>query len=113
MSANGLLIHYEYCSGCSSCVVACKNELKLPVGKNGITLLQNGPREIAPGKIEWDYIPTPTALCNMCEDRVKAGKQPTCVHHCLSKCMEYGPLEELAKSASQKGRKVVIFTSQS
>lgn len=113
MSANGLLIHYEYCSGCNSCVVACKNELKLPHGQLGINLLQNGPRELASGKIEWDYIPTPTELCNLCEDRVKAGKKPTCVHHCLANCMEYGSLEDLAKSAAKKGRKVVIFTAQS
>ena len=41
---------------------------------------------------------------------MKAGKKPTCVHHCLAACMEYGTLEDLAKSASEKGRKVVIFT---
>src|SRR6266568_9517759 len=110
MSANGLLIHYEYCSGCSACIVACKNEHKLPVGTRGITLLENGPRELSPGKIEWDYIPTPTAYCDLCADRVKAGKRPTCVHHCLGACMEYGTLEELARSAAGKGRKVVIFT---
>jgi Fe-S-cluster-containing dehydrogenase component len=110
MSANGLLIHYEYCSGCSSCVVACKNEHKLTKGQWGIKLLENGPREVSPGKIEWDYIPTPTSFCDLCADRVKAGKKPTCVHHCLAACMEYGTLEELAKSAAGKGRKVVIFT---
>jgi Fe-S-cluster-containing dehydrogenase component len=110
MSTNGLLIHYEYCSGCNSCVVACKNEHKLTKGQWGIKLLENGPREVSPGKIEWDYIPTPTSLCDLCADRVKAGKKPTCVHHCLAACMEYGTLEELAKSAAGKGRKVVIFT---
>ena len=37
----GLLIDYEYCTGCYSCEVACKNELKLPHGKWGIKLLKN------------------------------------------------------------------------
>ncbi|HCF70666.1 MAG TPA: oxidoreductase, partial [Syntrophomonas sp.] len=41
MSRNGLLIDYEYCTGCHSCEVACKKELELPKGKFGIKLAKN------------------------------------------------------------------------
>jgi Fe-S-cluster-containing dehydrogenase component len=109
MSEYGLLVHYQWCTGCNACVVACKNELKLPRGKWGIKLLENGPWEISPDKFEWDYVPTPTALCDLCASRVEAGKKPSCVHHCLAQCMEYGKLEDLARSAAEKGRKVAIF----
>ena len=29
---NGLLINYEYCSGCRSCELACKNAHDIPLG---------------------------------------------------------------------------------
>ena len=109
MSKNGLLINYQWCTGCHSCEVACKNHLKLPIGKWGIKLVENGPWEVTPGKFEWDYVPVPTQLCDLCEDRVADGKKPSCVHHCLAQCMEYGTLEELAQRAAELGPKTTIF----
>ncbi|EAT14661.1 4Fe-4S dicluster domain-containing protein [Desulfuromonas acetoxidans] len=109
MATNGLLINYQYCTGCHSCEVACKNALKLPRGKSGIKLLENGPWEVTPEKFEWDYIPVPTQLCNLCADRVEEGKKPSCVHHCLAQCIEYGSAEELAARAAELGEKTAIF----
>lgn len=109
MSRNGLLIDYEYCDGCHSCEVACKNELKLPVGKWGIKLTQIGPWQIDADKWEYNYIPVPTELCNLCGERVAQGRQPACVHHCQCKAIEYGPVEELAEKMAAKGRKMVMF----
>ena len=105
----GLLIDYEYCTGCHSCEVACKNENKIPLGKWGIKLAEVGPFKINDDKWEWNYIAAPTSLCNLCEDRVKNGQKPTCVHHCLAQCMEYGPVEELAKKMAAKGKKISMF----
>jgi len=109
MSQYGLLIDYEYCTGCHSCEVACKNELKLPVGKWGIKLAEDKPWEVEPGKWELKYVPIPTELCDLCGDRVAAGKEPACVHHCLAKAMEFGPVEELAKKMAAKGKKMALF----
>ena len=60
----GLLIDYEYCSGCDSCVVACKEEHNYPVGKWGIKVLEEGPWEIEDGTgvYNYNYIPVPTDL---------------------------------------------------
>lgn len=33
MGKNGLMIDYEYCTGCQSCELACKNEHGFPRGK--------------------------------------------------------------------------------
>ena len=109
MSRNGLMIDYEYCTGCHSCEVACKNELKLPVGKWGIKLAEIGPWQVVDDHYEWNYIPVPTELCNMCEERVGKGNVPSCVLHCLAKCIEFGPLEELAKKMEAKGKKVMMY----
>ena len=109
MSKNGLLIDYEYCTGCHSCEVSCKNEKKLPHGVYGIKLAEVGPFQINADKWEWNYIPSPTSLCDLCEDRVARGEKPACVLHCLGLAMEYGPVEELAKKMAEKGKKVVMF----
>jgi Fe-S-cluster-containing dehydrogenase component len=108
-TSNGLLIDYNLCSGCHSCEVACKKEHKLVVGQWGIKLAEDGPRKLSNGKWEWNYIPIPTELCDLCEERVKDGKNPTCVHHCQAQVMTYGPVEELAKQMVGK-RKMALFT---
>ena len=43
MTQYGLLIDYEYCTGCQSCEVACKEEHNFPVGKWGIRVLDEAP----------------------------------------------------------------------
>ena len=39
----GILINYDYCTGCHSCEVACKKELGLPEGEFGVKLSETGP----------------------------------------------------------------------
>ncbi|CEP66575.1 4Fe-4S ferredoxin-type, iron-sulphur binding domain [Moorella glycerini] len=109
MAKYGLMIDYEYCSGCQSCEVACKNELDLPLGKWGIKVLQLGPWELGPKKWEWDYIPVPTSYCNLCEKRLAMGEVPSCVLHCQAGVIEFGPVEELASKMTKKGKKVTMF----
>ncbi len=106
----GLMIDYEYCSGCHACEVACKKEHGMPKGDFGIKILQDGPRQTSDGVWEYDHVPVPTHLCDLCADRVSVGKLPTCVHHCQAGVMVYGQLGELAaKTVSAAKDKVVIF----
>lgn len=105
----GLLIDYEFCYGCHTCEMACKTEHGFETGKWGIELHQMGPREIGEDKWEFTFVPVPTELCDLCADRVEAGKLPTCVHHCQGKVMEYGEVEDLAKKAAGKP-KMVLYT---
>ena len=48
----GLLIDYEYCSGCQSCEVTCKETHNYPVGKWGIRVLDDGPCQPAAVRLE-------------------------------------------------------------
>jgi len=109
MSRNGLLIDYEYCTGCRSCEVACRNEKNIPKDKWGIKMLEFTPWNIEGNRWGWDYVPVPTELCDLCEDRVKKGEKAACALHCLGQCMEVGPVEELAKKMSAKGKKMTMF----
>ena len=99
---NGLLINYDYCTGCHTCEMACKVEHQFEEGVWGIELKQLGPREVAPDKWEYTFVPVPTALCDLCADRVDEGRWPTCVHHCQAQVMEYGDPAELAAKAPKK-----------
>ena len=70
----GILINYEYYTGCHSCEVACRNELGLGRGEYGIKLTEVGPYKyeteiVADTPYEWVYNPTITNDCNTNEWR--------------------------------------------
>lgn len=105
----GLLVDYEYCTGCHACEVACKQEYRRAAGKVGgikvIELIQ----ELPGGRLDITYFPFLTRLCIFCTPRVKKGLLPACVMHCMAECLKFGPAEELAKETPQK-RKTVLWT---
>ena len=105
---HGLLIDYNYCTGCHSCEMACKVEHGLECGEFGIKLTQHGPEKLPGDKWEYEFIPVPTSRCDLCAERVGEGRLPTCVHHCQGLCMDFGPVEELAKKMTAPH--MVLFT---
>lgn len=105
---NGILVDYEWCSGCHSCEMACKLELNLPEGQWGVNLAQIGPYQIDEETWEWVNMPVFTKQCNLCEDRVVQGKLPTCVQHCQAAVLKYGELEDLAKELIAKPKQVLF-----
>lgn len=108
----GLLIDYDYCTGCHSCEVACRNELGLGAGQFGIHVMQDGPRELPDGKWEYTYLPLPTSLCDLCAARTAQGKPPTCVFHCPSHCMHFDTVDNLAKIASEKTHRAMFTPAE-
>ena len=110
-ATHGLLIDYEYCTGCQSCEVACKEEHGYPVGTWGIRVQTDGPWDMGDGTFNYNCLPFPTDLCDLCAARTAVGREPTCVHHCLANVMYYGPVEELARKLGEK-TKQVLFVPQ-
>ena len=108
MTEYGMLIDYEWCTGCHSCETACQMEHHLPVGQFGIKLNEIGPFEYAPDRWQLSYVPVPTDLCDFCAERQAKGKLPTCQHYCQAQCLEVGPIDELAKKIASK-KKLVLF----
>ena len=110
MPPHALYIDFEFCSGCHSCEIACRNELELPLEEWGMKVLEDKPRQHADGSWHWDFMAYPTEKCDLCADRVADGKLPTCVHHCQNAVMVYGKVEDLAAraKAAQKD-KIVIY----
>jgi anaerobic dimethyl sulfoxide reductase subunit B (iron-sulfur subunit) len=108
MPGYGLLIDYEFCTGCQSCEVACKEEHGIPVGQWGIRVLDDGPWQITDTNWNWNHIPVPTKLCDLCADRFAIGREPTCVHHCLAQVMKFGTIKELAEELEKKPDQVLF-----
>jgi Fe-S-cluster-containing dehydrogenase component len=108
MARKGLLIDYQYCTGCQTCVVACKQEHGYPAGKWGIKVEEKvftDPNK--PDSLRLDYIPFPTAFCDLCIARTKKGEKPACVKHCQAWCMYSGPLTEMVKLMEDMPRSVL------
>jgi len=97
----GLLVDYEYCTGCFTCQVACAQEYRRPkemVGMQVIETVQTLPN----GRPYLSFIPFPTELCSLCASRTRKGLEPACVKHCMAKCIKYGPIQDLAKEMTKE-----------
>jgi len=108
MPKYGLLIDYEYCTGCASCEVSCKEEHNYPVGQWGIRVHDDGPWEMEEGVFHWNRIPAPTDLCDLCADRTSKGREPICVHHCMANVIRFGKVEDLALHLQEKSKQVLF-----
>ncbi len=105
MEKYGLLINYDYCTGCHTCEIACQQEHDYPVGKNGIKLTEYTYENHT--KLCIDNLPFPTELCDLCLNRHQQGELPACVKHCQAQCMSFGQLSELVKQMETQSRTVL------
>ena len=108
MPRKGIMIDYDYCTGCHTCEVACKQEHDYPVGKGGIHLVEIM-TEMPDKTIRLDYLPFTTMYCDLCAARTAKGELPSCVKHCQASTMYYGTLPELTKLMEEKSH-CVLFT---
>ena len=109
MKKHALIIDYKYCTGCHSCEVACRQEKAIASQEEwGVKIAEFGPDRIA-GAWYGNYVPVTASLCDLCASRLEEGKAPACVHHCLAKCMEAVPLEELPRRMAELGDGVACF----
>lgn len=106
MKKYGLLIDYNYCTGCHTCEVACQQEHDFPVGKNGIQVTEYEYETHT--KVSIDNLPFPTDLCDLCINRYQQGEEPACVKHCQSRCMKFGYLSDLVAEMEERP-KMVLF----
>jgi len=109
MNKYGLLIDVYYCTGCHTCEVACAQENHLDADQFGIKVTEMVLNE--KDKLNIDYVPYVTNLCNLCLTRVASGPnmRPSCAKHCLAQCIEFGTAEELMEKAKNESRKPMIF----
>ena len=102
MEGYGILIDYEYCTACHTCEVACKQEYNREAGRDAGVKVLEIVHNFGNGKLDIINIPVFTKICIQCAPRVKKGLKPACVQHCMANCLEFGPIEELAKKMTKK-----------
>lgn len=107
MAKKGILINYDFCTGCQTCAVACQQEHNHPAGKSGIIITEYV-YEAIKKPVAIDYFPFMTELCDLCINRQQNGEEPSCVKHCQSFCMKFGRLDELVKDMELKNRTVLF-----
>lgn len=105
MPRNGLLIQYEYCTGCHACEVACKQEHNFSDGMVGIRVDELV--TVGPDKVHVDFVPITTRFCDLCAERTGKGEDPACVKHCQARCMMYGTVADLAQAMENQPRSLI------
>ncbi len=109
MSEYGMLIDYEYCTGCKTCEVACKQEYGRLAGKLGGVEVHEYIHTLANGKLFITNIPHFTKACIFCAGRVKKGLTPSCAKHCMAQVLTFDKIEVLQKQLPKK-RKALLWT---
>ena len=109
--ATGILVDYEWCTGCHSCEVACSVEMThagFPQGHCGIKVHEEGLYWIGPDKATDIFMPIFTDLCDTCAVRRAQGEPlPTCVKHCQAHVLKFGEVSELATDLERKPKQVL------
>lgn len=109
MSAKGIFVDANWCTGCESCILACQQEHGYSEKEFGVKVFKLGPLHINDEEkhFEYDFLPAFTEWCDLCEERTAKGKTPTCVQHCQAQCLDWGPVEELAKKVTSRKQYLV------
>lgn len=106
INKTGLLIDYEYCTGCFACQVACCQENGWEAPLSGMKVMEIV-EDLPKGKAYLTFLPYPTQLCMMCKKRTKKGLDPACVKHCMAGCLTYGEIKTLAGELEKKPQMVL------
>lgn len=109
MSRKGILINYDYCTGCHSCEMACRVEHGYSDDQGGIVVNQVGPWEYEQDRFQYSFVPAITDQCDMCAERLEVGKDPSCIHHCQAFVMKYGEAEGLLDAVDDCSKFVLYF----
>jgi Fe-S-cluster-containing dehydrogenase component len=108
MPRNGLLIEYDYCTGCHACEVACKQEHNYSGGMCGIRVDEVVTVGNDRDDVNVSFMPITTRFCDLCAERTSRGETTACVKHCQAICLHYGAVTDLAKAMAEKPRTAIF-----
>lgn len=105
----GMLVDYEYCTGCHTCEIACATSHDRPNKQAGVVVHHEGAWPITEDIWQDTYLPVFTDACDKCANGSAAHDNvPMCVHHCQADVLRVGSLQELAKELERKPKQMLI-----
>lgn len=107
MSKKGLLVDYDYCTGCLTCEVACQQEHNYAPAQSGIKVTEHVTRSRKKPVFIVHQVFL-TEWCVLCGRRTSLGELPSCVKHCPAKCLSYGTLGELAQEMEKRSKTALL-----
>lgn len=108
-SHKGLLVDYEFCTGCAACEQACMNAEGHGPESLGIKVVKLGPWKGPNGQWQFEFFPFPTDFCDMCKPRQDQGKRPHCERHCTFGAIQFGEVSDLSELLEFKS-KAMLFS---
>ena len=99
--AKGLLINLDRCTGCDSCIVACKLENRLPLGSFYNKVIAIGPTGTFPD-VEKYWLPS---QCQQCE-------HPQCVAVCPTAALELPATYTVGNPETGETGDIIIGTAE-
>ena len=93
-----VLIDQDVCIGCKKCLEACPYEVRHYIEKDPAeTPYWGDDFELTPfeevATVKRHKVGT-MEKCTMCEDRIAEGKEPLCVHTCITQCRIFGDIDD-------------------
>jgi formate dehydrogenase iron-sulfur subunit len=76
---NTVFIQEDVCNGCRNCIAACPYDV-----------------------IDIDAASNVARKCTLCYDRLQSGMEPACAKACPTDSIQFGPLDELRKTAKKR-----------
>ena len=111
MARKGMLINYDYCTGCRAPARwPAAWSAASPTTRAAWPWRRRGHGNMLPDRYQFSYLPVLTDQCDQCAERREAGKDPACVHHCQAFVMRYGDVSELAGQAEEGSKSVLYFS---
>ena len=101
VSAEGaVLINPETCFGGAKCRDVCPWEI--PARQAGVGMYMKIAPDLVGGGVMYK--------CDLCIDRVRAGKQPSCVEACPNKAIKFGTRKEMLAEAKARAEEINGYT---
>ncbi|MEG0376283.1 MAG: 4Fe-4S dicluster domain-containing protein [Raoultibacter sp.] len=98
-----VLIDFELCEGCNTCVDACPYGHRFPIDENSTT---NFERTLMPCEEKSSKRMNVVEKCTFCYERLAEGLQPMCTVHCPGQCRIFGdvndPKSDVSKYIAEK-----------
>jgi len=106
-----VLVDYDKCIGCKTCMTACPYNIRWYIDKEEY-YFPNTP--IPYGVDELRGYEKIVQKCNFCVDRLKRGEEPKCVEVCPTYCRKFGDMEDPQSEVAQiaRGERTFVLRPQ-